>query len=78
MNYMYKVVQCLKVTRIFMENIKDYLTIKQASEVLGVSPMTLRRWDSAGKLKSYRHPLNKYRLYKKEELENLLKGISNV
>lgn len=61
-----------------MENIKDYLTIKQASEVLGVSPMTLRRWDSAGKLKSYRHPLNKYRLYKKEELENLLKGISNV
>jgi len=60
-----------------MENLKDYLTIKQASEILGVNPMTLRRWDKAGKLKSYRHPLNKYRLYKKEELENLLKGIKN-
>lgn len=60
-----------------MENLKDYLTIKEASEVLGVNPMTLRRWDNSGKLKSYRHPLNKYRLYKREELENLLKGISN-
>lgn len=60
-----------------MENLKDYLNIKQASELLGVSSMTLRRWDNLGKLKSYRHPLNKYRLYKKEELENLLKDISN-
>ena len=60
-----------------MENLKDYLNIKQASELLGVSSMTLRRWDNSGKLKSYRHPLNKYRLYKKEELENLLKNISN-
>jgi excisionase family DNA binding protein len=60
-----------------MENLKDYLTIKEASDVLGVSSMTLRRWDNSGKLKSYRHPLNRYRLYKKEELENLLKGISN-
>lgn len=58
-------------------NLKDYLTIKEASEMLGVDKTTLRRWDKAAKLKAYRHPLNKYRLYKKEELENLLKGISN-
>ncbi|MEI7475749.1 MAG: helix-turn-helix domain-containing protein [bacterium] len=51
-----------------MENIKDYLTIKQVLELLGVDKTTLRCWDKAGKLKPYRNPLNKYRLYKKEEL----------
>lgn len=60
-----------------MENIKDYLTIKQASKILGVDKTTLRRWDKAGKLKAYRHPINKYRLYKKSEIEKLLRGISN-
>jgi len=58
-------------------NIKDYITIKEASEVLGVDKTTLRRWDKAGKLKPYRHPLNKYRLYKRAELEALLRGISD-
>ena len=57
--------------------IKDYITIKEASEVLGVDKMTLRRWDKAGKLKSYRHPINGYRLYVKSDLENLLRGIQN-
>jgi len=56
-------------------NISDYFTIKDAAEFLGVSEMTLRRWDSAGKLKSYRHPINNYRLYKKIDLEKILKGI---
>ncbi|MDD3593844.1 MAG: helix-turn-helix domain-containing protein [Candidatus Gastranaerophilales bacterium] len=56
-------------------NIKDYITIKEASEVLGVDKTTLRRWDKTGKLKPYRHPLNKYRLYKRAELEALLRGI---
>lgn len=56
-------------------NIKDYVTIKEAAELLGVDKTTLRRWDKAGKLKPYRHPLNRYRLYKKAELNALLKGI---
>lgn len=51
------------------------MTIKDAAELLGVDKTTLRRWDKAGKLKPYRHPLNKYRLYKKADLEQLLKGI---
>lgn len=58
-------------------NIKDYITIKEAAELLSVDKTTLRRWDKAGKLKPYRHPLNKYRLYKKDELEQILWGISN-
>jgi len=56
-------------------NIKDYMTIKKAAELLGVDKTTLRRWDKAGKLTPYRHPLNKYRLYKKADLEQLLKDI---
>lgn len=58
-------------------NIKDYVTIKEAAELLGVDKTTLRRWDKAGKLKPYRHPMNSYRLYKRDELEQLLRGIEN-
>lgn len=56
-------------------NIKDYATIKEAAELLGVDKTTLRRWDKAGKLKPYRHPINSYRLYNKSDLEQILKGI---
>ncbi len=58
-------------------NLKDLLTINEAAELVGVDKMTLRRWDNAGKLKAYRNPMNKYRLYKREELEDLLKEITN-
>ncbi|MDD5417077.1 MAG: helix-turn-helix domain-containing protein [Candidatus Aenigmarchaeota archaeon] len=58
-----------------MTNFKEYIKVKEASEILGVSVMTLHRWDAKGKLKSFRHPINLYRLYKKDELEKLLKKI---
>lgn len=58
-----------------MTNLKGYLTVKEAAEFLGVSIMTLHRWDAGGKLKARRHPINRYRLYKKSELEKLLKKI---
>ncbi len=58
-----------------MENLKDYITIKEAAAFLGVNPMTLRNWDKQGKLKSHRHPINHYRLYKKEDLTGILKSI---
>jgi len=54
---------------------KDFIQIDEASRLLNVTTMTLRRWDKAGKLKAYRHPINHYRLYKKSEIEELLKGI---
>lgn len=56
-------------------NIKDYITIKGAAELLGVDKTTLRRWDKAGKLKPFRHPINSYRLYKKADIDAILKGI---
>ncbi|MBF0425780.1 MAG: helix-turn-helix domain-containing protein [Magnetococcales bacterium] len=56
-------------------NLRDYLTVGEASVTLGVSRSTLRNWDKAGKLKPYRHPVNGYRLYKRHELEALLHEI---
>ncbi len=56
-------------------NIRDYLTIKEAAAFLGVSPNTLRNWERNGKIATYRHPINHYRLYKKTELEALLAAI---
>jgi len=58
-----------------MKNLKDFLTVREAAAHLGVSPETLRRWDNSKKLKSYRNPINKYRLYKKADLETFLKRI---
>ena len=54
---------------------KEFITIKEASEILGVSKDTLRRWDKAGKLKTSRHPMNNFRIYNPAEVEALRKAI---
>ena len=59
-----------------MAYLKGYLSVKEAAEYLGVSSITLRRWSDSGKLKSYRNPANKYRLYKKADLDQFLKSIN--
>jgi excisionase family DNA binding protein len=48
------------------------MKIADAAEYLGVSPNTLRNWETAGKILAHRHPVNSYRLFKKEELDELL------
>ena len=52
---------------------EEYLTVKAAAAFLGVCPSTLRNWDRAGKLKPHRHPINRYRLYRRAELEAVLR-----
>tara|TARA_Y100000590_G_C15200253_1_gene818449 strand:- start:53 stop:247 length:195 start_codon:yes stop_codon:yes gene_type:complete len=54
---------------------KEFITIKEAAETLGVSRDTLRRWDKAGKLKTKRHPMNNFRIYDPVEVEALRKAI---
>jgi excisionase family DNA binding protein len=56
-------------------NLGDLLAVGEAAKFLGVSAATLRNWDRAGKVKAVRHPVNRYRLYRREELEDLLKAI---
>ena len=58
-----------------MPRVKDFLTVAAAAEFIGVSKDTLRRWDRAGKLRAHRHPINRYRLYSRPDLEEFLRTI---
>lgn len=55
-----------------MTKLNDFLRVSDAAEYLGVSPNTLRNWENAGKIVAHRHPVNGYRLFKQEELDDLL------
>ena len=59
-----------------LPNLRNYLTVKAAAAFLGVSPRTLRYWDRTDKLKPVRHPLNRYRLYRREDLEAFLRKLT--
>lgn len=54
---------------------KQYLTIKETAVLIGVTPLTLRNWDKKGKLVARRHPVNNYRVYKKEDIDALMQKI---
>jgi excisionase family DNA binding protein len=51
------------------------MTIKDAAALLGVSEMTLRRWDKAGKFRARRHPMNNYRFYRRDDVLSLRRRI---
>ncbi len=55
-----------------IEKLPELLTMKQISEILGVSSMTLRRWDAKGVLKSFRPTPRNVRRYKKEDIIKFL------
>lgn len=61
-----------------MENLKVFLRISDAAEYLGVSPNTLRNWENAGKIAAHRHPVNGYRLFRREELDLVLQQVQQV
>jgi len=54
---------------------KKYYSLNEVSEILGKSKETLRRWDRDGKFPAVREPMNKYRIYKKEQVNSLLKQL---
>lgn len=55
-----------------MTKLSDYLRISEAAEYLGVATNTLRNWERMGEIMAHRHPVNAYRLVKREELDALL------
>jgi len=61
-----------------MKKFNEYLCVKQASAFLGVTSNTLRNWEKVDKIKVFRNPQNQYRLYDKDDLEQLLKNIHQV
>lgn len=54
---------------------KKFLTVREVARLIGVTPLTVRNWDTRGKLVAYRNPVNNYRLYKVEDVEVLLRQI---
>lgn len=53
----------------------DVMTIKDAAKILGVSEVTLRRWDASGKFPAHRHPVNGYRVYTTTQVLRMRKKI---
>jgi excisionase family DNA binding protein len=49
------------------------LRISKASELLGVTPLTLRRWDKSGRLKAIRMGSRGDRRYEQVKLLQLIK-----
>ena len=60
-----------------MTTTDEFLLVKETAELLGVSANTVRAWALSGKLQEYRHPVNNYRLFKRDEVEALLGQITN-
>jgi MerR family copper efflux transcriptional regulator len=56
-----------------MDKLDNYLRIQEAAEFLGVAPNTLRNWGRDEKVPEFRHPVNNYRLYRRSDLEELLR-----
>lgn len=54
---------------------REYLTIKDAAKIVGVTTLTLRNWDKKGLLTAYRNPMNNYRVYRLDQIEMLLRKI---
>lgn len=55
-----------------LENMPDLLTVREVSELLRVSPLTIKRWGKRGKLPAIRINSRGDRRYKKEAILWLL------
>ena len=44
---------------------------REAAEAMGVSANTLRNRDRSGKLKAVRHPVNRYRMYRLDDITRM-------
>lgn len=51
----------------------SYLEAHEACELLGVKPATLYAYVSRGRLRSYRQGIHRRRLYRRDEVEALLR-----
>lgn len=58
-----------------MEN-KQYLTLKQAASIAGVSYPTIFSWIRKGKIPTYTHPFNGRKYIDASELEKIPKRVN--
>ena len=50
------------------------LTLEETSEILGVSKITLRRWDNSGKFKALR-TIGNARRYSEDDINNFINNM---
>lgn len=60
---------CVRLSNLVM---KEYLSLSEASELIGKSKETLRRWDRDGRLNAVREPISNYRVYRKDDIQLLM------
>lgn len=58
-----------------VQKLDQYVKIAEAARFLGVSQNTLRAWAAEGKLPVRINPANKYRLFRREDLEQFLRQV---
>jgi len=56
---------------------KQFLSVQEVANLFGVTPLTVRNWDKRGALIAHRNPVNNYRLYKVEDVEDLMRKMEN-
>jgi len=56
---------------------KKFLSVQEVASLLGITPLTVRNWDKRGALIAHRNPVNNYRMYKIEDVEDLLRKMEN-
>lgn len=54
---------------------ENYAHVHEAARILGVAPNTIRAWGATGKIPEYRHPVNGYRLYRRDDLAEMLQRL---
>ena len=52
---------------------EEYLTVDEAARLIGVKPATLYAYVSRGILRSYRQGIKRQRLYRRAEVERLMR-----
>lgn len=65
-------VEAMADQNISINNLPDLLTVREAAQVLRVSPLTLKRWGKRGKLPAIRINSRGDRRYRKEAILYLL------
>lgn len=58
--------------KIDIHNLPDLLTVREVAELLRVSPLTIKRWGTRGKLPAIRINSRGDRRYRKEQVQYLL------
>lgn len=59
-----------------MSKLSEYVKVAEAAEIFGVSSGTVRTWAARGDIPMHRNPVNGYQLFKRSDLDKLLKKVA--